>query len=189
MNYYLMNEDHKSESKIYLAPLMLDPAERVAMVTGDIRNIPVEPLDVFVGLRSAGEMPDYLNSKFTLISDKLKNILDQQVALKIFYRTVWLSDAGDLYQYYYFCPPQFECLDYQKSRFEIDPCLPGGVRITKGFYVRNDGVFKADIFRIRGLSNRIIIISERLKKLIEENQVQGVQYIRTDVYQDFIDHF
>jgi hypothetical protein len=85
--YYLMDEDSDSPAKVYLGEISLDPEERTAMLLADTHRIPKQPLLIPLIYRNP-EMSDFLNLKFPLISDKLKNILDEYVASRIYYRPV-----------------------------------------------------------------------------------------------------
>jgi hypothetical protein len=182
--YYLMDEDSDSPAKVYLGEIILDREEREAMLLRDTHRIPEDPLIIPLDYRNP-EMSDFLNSKFPLISDKLKNILDEHVTSRIYYRPVFLEYQDSYEPYYYFIPPCYEGIDFAHSDCQKDEELPGRVKIGEGgFNLRPSMAGKDDIFRLSGLNPRQIIITHRLKQLLTDNGVIGVRYTPTYRYQD-----
>ncbi|NLW47563.1 MAG: hypothetical protein GXY86_09545 [Firmicutes bacterium] len=183
-DFYLIIEDPESSAKIYLGEISLDPEERTAMLLADTHRIPKQPLLIPLIYRNP-EMSDFLNLKFPLISDKLKNILDEYVTSRIFYRPVFLEYQGSYEPYYYLVPPCYEGIDFSHSDCIKDDDLPGRVKIGEGgFNLRPSMAGKDDIFRLSGLNPRQIIITHRLKQLLTDNGVIGVRYTPTYRYQD-----
>ncbi len=80
------------------------------------------------------------------------------------------------YPYYYLMPKKYDCIDLEKSNYEKDEREPGGIRITDGFTLKRNAINNSDIFRAEYLSDKIFIISERMKKILEENDIAGIKY-------------
>jgi len=110
--------------------------------------------------------------------------LEQKATGGIYYRKMVLSYRYDSYPYFYIAPPECDCFDYSNSEYANDPGVPGGIRISGGFCLRLRLVGKLDIFRVKGMSSRKIIISEGLKEIFEACEVRGVKYIQTEDYRD-----
>lgn len=183
-DFYLISEDPDSPAKVYLGEIILDREERAAMLLGDTRRIPEQQMIIPLVYRNP-ELSDFLNLKFPLISDKLKNILDEYVTSCIYYRPVFLEYQESYEAYYYFVPPCYEGIDFSHSDCVKDDELPGRVKVGEGgFYLRPSVVGKADIFRLKGLSPRKIVINHRLKEIFTDNGVTGIKYLPTYRYQD-----
>lgn len=180
-----MTEDLDSPHKVYLGITTMDVDEQQAMLLGNARFLPREPLFIPIRYQVGEEISDFLNLRLPLVSDKLRDLLDETTKTRIFYREVFLTYEESCYRYYYLMPPLYNGLDRKFSSLEQDERLPGGVRINEGgFYVRSDLVHDNDIFRLEGFSNRRFIVSERLKRACEDNGINGVKYIETSKYKD-----
>lgn len=184
MAYYLIEEDPDSEFQISLGTVPLGREERKAMLLGEMKFIPGEPLPIPLAYPPGENMSDFMNHKYPIISPRFKDLLEEAATDRLFYREIYLEDDTYQYPYYYLAAPKYDCIDYKNSSCIKDERMPGGIRIKKGFYIRNAAVPKADIFRAQGLSNRRLIISERLKKLMEANNLKGIQYIETTKVSD-----
>lgn len=183
-DYYLMDEDSDSPAKVYLGEIILDRKEREAMLLRDTHRIPEDPLIIPLDYRNP-VMADFLNLKFPLISDKLKNILDEHVASRIYYRPVFLEYQDSYEAYYYFIPPCYEGIDFAHSNCQKDEELPGRVKVgERGFYLRPNVTGMIDIFRLNELSPCKILITGALKKILADNGIIGVRYTPTYRYQD-----
>ena len=183
-DYYLMDEDFDSPAKVYLDEIILDREEREAMLLRDTHRIPEDPLIIPVDYRNP-EMADFLNSKFPLISDKLKNILDEHVTSRIYYRPVFLEYKDSYEAYYYFIPPCYEGIDFAHSDCQKDEELPERVKVgERGFYLRPKVTGMIDIFRLNQLSPWKILITGALKKIFTDNGIIGVKYTPTYRYRD-----
>jgi hypothetical protein len=182
--YYLMDEDSDSPAKVYLGEIILDREEREAMLLRDTHRIPEDPLIIPVDYRNP-EMSDFLNLKFPLISDKLKNILDEHVTSRIYYRPVFLEYQDSYEAYYYFIPHCYEGIDFAHSDCQKDEGPPGRIKFgERGFYLRPNVTGMIDIFRLNGLSPWKILITGALKKIFTDNGIIGVKYTPTYRYQD-----
>ncbi|HHZ18890.1 MAG TPA: hypothetical protein GX391_00020 [Firmicutes bacterium] len=180
--YYVLEEDLDYEYKLYLGPIQLPAEERRAMILGDTRWIPREPMVIPIINKPGDELPDFLNTRMPLVSTGFKALLDREVSGRIFYRKAILVHENKFYVYYYILPRLIDCLDVHNSRFEQDPMLLGGLRFTGGFSLRQEQLVKVDIFRMKGLSFRQLLISQRLKDLLEEAGVRGVVMTATEQF-------
>ncbi|MCX7748280.1 MAG: hypothetical protein N2645_15555 [Clostridia bacterium] len=186
MRYFVMEEDIHSEYKVYLDDLNLGLEEKKAMLLGDRTFIPLKHMLVPVKHRLQEEMSDYLSTKLTFVSHGLKDLIEENTITKIYYRYSFLLYKEYEYVYHYILPEKFDCIDYKKSHCEKDDNMPGGLRITNGFAIKESVVNNIDIFRVDGLSNRKLVISEKLKKIFDENQIKGVKYTETTQYRDIL---
>lgn len=179
MRYYVLEEDHMAECKIYLGNLDLNWSEEKAMILGETAFIATEPICIPLKRRPVRGRSDFLNTQLTLVSNKLKNLIKEKARDRVFFRATYLIYDGWDYSYYYMSPIKYDGVDRASSSYLSEGTNPGGLWITGGFSIMSAVVGKSDIFRLKGLSNRKIIISERLKETFEDNGIQGVQYIET----------
>jgi hypothetical protein len=184
MGHYVLEENPVSEYRIFLGKFNIPEIERIAMIRGELRSIPLETMTINISYMFNEEPPDFLNLKFPLVSAKMKTLLDQTISTRIFYRKTLLLYGPKIFPYYYILTPKFDCLDEKNSHFEKDVKMPGGIRMTDGFYVHRDCVNGVDIFRMTGLSQKRIIISERLKSLFEGQGMIGIMYRATEQFCD-----
>lgn len=183
MSYFVIEEDLESVYKVYIGEVQLSSLkERMAMTLGEIHEIPSTPLIIPIKHRCNERMSDYLNVKFNFVSDNMKNVLEDNVNEELFFRHAFLTYEGIEYPYYYLMPKKYDCIDFEKSNYEKDDGEPGGIRISNGFALKKDVINNSDIFRAKYLSNKIFIISERLKKILEENDIVGIKYTHISEY-------
>ena len=70
MAYYLMEEDPTFEYQVYLGKIVLGREERKAMLLGEMKFIPAEPLKVPLVYPPGENMPDFMNH----VSDNIAEI-------------------------------------------------------------------------------------------------------------------
>jgi hypothetical protein len=183
VRYYLIEEDWYSEHKVYLGEIALTYREKMAMAIGDYSQIPRNPLRISLKYRPS-RMSDYLSLKFTFVSQKLKKLICAQAAADIFFRPSIFLFNGEEHPFYLIVPAKYDCIDFERSFCRDDEGAPGGIRVDRGFSVCPHRVAGADIFRVKGLSNRKLVISEKFKKVMEKNDICGVKFTLTENYQD-----
>ena len=177
--FFILEEDRNTAGELYLGRIELSYCEGKAMILGDITQIPNTPLLVPIIYKAKPELADYSNQKFPLVSSKIKGLIDEYVNQKIFFRNVILTDNEGNYPFYYIVPPSVDGIDYKNSRFKQDPRIAGVLQCEKGFYIRPSVMEGMDIFLLRGLSRRKVIISQRFKQIMDVNGVNGIDYIDT----------
>jgi hypothetical protein len=184
MSYFLLEEDLESESKIFLGTIRMDETERRRMIRGEVHSIMDTALNIPVKYSPAVDRSDFLNCKLPLASNKLKGLLEQKAIARVYYREIILHHQYSGYLYFYMAPPLIDCFDYRNSEVINDPSRPCGIRINGGFCLRPGPVGNMDIFRVKGLSGRKILISKGLKEFFETKEIKGVKYIKTEDYRD-----
>lgn len=183
MSYYVIEEDYSAEYSLHLADLRLNQAEDEAMLLGRVAFVPSSALMINLRCPPSDKRTDYLSVRYPLVSLKLKELIEENVHERIFFRLVLLTYNSTKIPYFLIIPPKVNCIVREKGD-QKQQWSPGGLTITGGFRVRNEQVKGADFFRVEGLSNRKIVISEKMKKLCEANKILGIEYTLTDDYQD-----
>lgn len=140
--------------------------------------------ELFVTTRKKGLPLDFTMADFELpiINEKVKNLINQE---ELQFIPVKLeADPNSKINYYLMVVnKEVECVDESKSVFvkwlKNDPIRPDKTGEYKSFekLILNpvDIPKEANIFRLKKY-DLVIVISEKLKRLLEENKVSGVQY-------------
>lgn len=180
--FFILAEDRNTAGELYLGRIELSYGEGRAMILGDVTQIPITPLLVPIVYKAKSELADYSNRKFPLVSSKIKGLIDEYVTQRIFYRNVILTDDEGSYPFYYIVPPLVDGIDYKNSSFKEDPQFAGVLQCEEGFYIRPSVTEGMDIFLLKGLSRRKVIISQRFKQIMDVNGVNGIDYIDTVIF-------
>jgi hypothetical protein len=183
LNYYVIEEDVNSKYRLYTEEINIGQEEKKAMMLGKVELIPTNPLEIMLKHKFEEEMSDYLSTNFTFVSEKLKNVLKAHTTA-LFYRAAFLIFKEKKYLYYYISPKKYYCIDYDVTKYEKDEEMPGGIRIVDGFSIKKEMLTNVHIFRVGGLSNRKIVITEYLKNIFELNGIKGINYINVKDYRD-----
>ncbi|KNY30065.1 imm11 family protein [Pseudobacteroides cellulosolvens] len=188
MNFYVIEEDTNSKNKIFLDEINIAPEERKNMILGLDSYIPEDNLLINIKHMVSEEMSDYLSLRFTFVSHKLKCIIQDNTNAKIFFRDTFFLYDGMEFNYYFCCPQKIDCISYEisdkPSNNQAEKIKPGIMKISNGFSIMEKAIENTDIFRVEGLSSRSLVISERLKGLLEENDVKGIKYTLTNQWQN-----
>lgn len=140
----------------------------------EFQHIPSQPLriGVFPGVR--GLLDFYLpHGSVPVISMKLRQVFDSAGILpgELLYRQLRLfSPDGAEEQYYLALPQKINCLD----RTVINPL--GG---TDELFISDAAVGCFNIFKVAGITNKTILITEKLKLALESSDITGVIFPET----------
>jgi hypothetical protein len=147
-------------------------------------KVDVPQKELFVTTRKKGHPLDFTMADFDLliINEKVKNLISED---EVQFIPVKLeTDPNSKTNYHLMVVnKEIECVDESKSVFvkwlKDDPIRPDKAGKYKSFeklVLNPDDIPKeANIFRLKKY-DLVIVISERLKHLLEENKVSGVQY-------------
>lgn len=119
------------------------------------------------------EYPDLIiQEDVPLISEKMKQLLDKEDIKYIFYKPVDIIDNYEKRKtrYYLAIPIRIDCLDYDKSIYD-EEC-----EFAEQICIDEDKVGDAQIFKLRGLGNNEIIITEELFKILDSADLEGVYF-------------
>jgi hypothetical protein len=174
MNYYILSEDIYSPDAMEIS-YMPDDVTRRAIACEEYQNISKEYEEVEI----ISGMADISTYKYPIISEKLKSIFDLYEFGGVFYKMLVMKEQnGKEYVYYLTLPKKLDCLNYEQSKLEKVEDL----RINNGFYVKEKPVGKMKIFRISGITNRLLIIDRDIKEKLEESGLKGIKIVPTEEY-------
>lgn len=114
---------------------------------------------------------DYIYERgIPLISEKTKRIFDEFGVDYLFYKKIILqkSDVGLEEPYWLALPPRINCLNLEES--EIDEIL----NVADEIVINDSRVGRYDIFKLAGVTNLEIIITEKLAVELKKHKLIGM---------------
>jgi hypothetical protein len=129
-----------------------------------------------------GEKTDLVRGavSFPVVSEKLKICIEKSGDKNAVFHKVDMIALGkdeiSLEQSYYFMNilNRVDCFDLEKSEYTTDKEYPSVITKVKKIYLDSSRVGDRQIFRIKQ-DSFLIIISEKLKKIIESENITGIK--------------
>ena len=138
------------------------------------------PLSVEISDEGGIYFPDFiLKGTIPLISTAMKRTLDKFGVDYLFYKPIQLtySALGRAENYFLALPPRINCIDTSKSIIEVeknDFILPTElIREVKKICIAENQIGRYDIFKLAGVVNQEIIITEKLKTALAEGNFEN----------------
>lgn len=131
------------------------------------------PIEITISEKGGLEYPDYLiQDDVSLISEKFKNILDELKVKYIFFKPIFLFDEYEKTKkkYYLIVPTRIDCLDYNNSDYDEDSEYSEKIKID------SSQIGDIDIFKLKGLGNNEIILTEKVWKILDKAKLEGVYF-------------
>lgn len=132
-----------------------------------------KPIEIKISEKGGMEYPDYLiQESIPLISEKIKSILDELKIKYLFFKPIYLVDDDEetKIKYYLMVPSRIDCLDYEMSDYDEDSEFSEKIKIDEL------QVGDAEIFKLKGLGNNEIILTEKVWKALNESNLEGVYF-------------
>lgn len=129
-----------------------------------------KPIDIEISDYGGIEFQDFLLvDDIPIISNKFKNILKKNNVDNLFFKQINLTikSIGIKEVYWLALPPRINCLVFDNS--EIDDC-----NYAEKIVINEECIGNYEIFKISNVINQEIIITPKLKELIEKNDLTGV---------------
>ena len=142
-----------------------------ACLKSEFQFIDKNPVSIELSAEGGNVFPDFIyQNQIPLISDRLKNFFDSLKIDYLFYKKVNLTkeQLGIEEPYWLALPQRIDCLDRNKS--EIDDFFNEAEKIV----VNDNQVGRFEIFKLSGVINSEIIISERIANLLEKEKFKGI---------------
>lgn len=110
------------------------------------------------------------NHGIPLVSERFKEFLDEMKVDYLFYKKVILkkSSVGMEEVYWLALPPRINCLNFEES--DIDEFTGGADEIV----INADKIGRYEIFKIAGVTNLDIVVTEKIANKIRENKFLGI---------------
>ena len=142
-----------------------------------------EPVSFEVSDEGGTEFPDFLtHDSICLISGRFRDILTEAGADYLFFKPVKLTIAelGKHRQYFLMIVPRINCLDIERSRLlaDEDDTLPLWLRPREGekIVIMPQSIGRFAIFKLAGVLNQEIVVTEQLKQIIEAAGCSNVYF-------------
>lgn len=129
------------------------------------------PINIEVDAESGKVFQDFIYDRgVPLVSDKLKDCLDELGVDYLMYKKIILtkSKLGIEEIYWLALPPRINCLNRDKS--EIDEML----NVAEEIVINKDRVGRFDIFKLAGVGNLEIIITEKAAEKFKNEGLIGL---------------
>lgn len=137
----------------------------------DFQYLDRRPISVEVAAESGNVCQDFIYEISTpLISERVKDFFDDFGIDYLFYKRITLtrSNVGMREPYWLALPPRIDCLDIPRS--EIDEDTMNAEQIV----INTSKIGRYDIFKLAGVANLEIIVTEKLAKALEEKDFKGL---------------
>ena len=172
-NYYVMEASSNVAEYIRIREF---PEEiRLACSLSEFQYIDRSILYLELDENSGNVCQDIIYSEgVLLISEKVKNFFDSLKIDYLFYKKTVIeqSETGREEFYWLTVPFRIDCLDFEES--EIDTVLESADKIV----IDDDKTGRFDIFKLSGVTNFEIILTERLACKMKEQDFSGMHIYR-----------
>lgn len=170
--YFLIAADTLGSDYIYLDNDEIPRGVRRAAKQSTFQFVERDLQELLLDDQSGQRIPDFIcdpHNNVPLISDKMKRIFDECDIRYLFYKRVKLVRKKDGFskRYWLAIPPRIDCIHLDKSC--IDSMWNKATKIT----IDPKKVGNYDIFKISGVSNQEIIVTDHLKRAIEKKKADS----------------
>ena len=127
-----------------------------------------KPLDVEISDDSGDEFPDFiLQGIIPLVSTGIKRVLENFGVDSVFFKPLRLtrSELGIAEDYFLALPPRIDCLDERSVIVN---------KHAKKIFVDDDKIGRYDIFKLSGVDNQEIIVTEKLKDALAAKSFENL---------------
>lgn len=174
MNYYILSEDMYSPDSMELGEIP-ESIDKRAIATMELQFLNQEPVE----LELLNGLTDISTYKYPIISEKIKDIFDSEEVIGVFYKPIILVDKeSNNYLYYLMLPKKIDCLSYNESGINREETL----RIKAPFYLKDGAIGNMKVFGIEGILNRLVIITQDIKELLEKEELRGIKIVNIRDY-------
>ncbi len=167
MKFYVLDSSHIAEEYVSVS----DELKDISLIcsASEFQHLTKEPRTVELKDASGKIWPDFINENgIPLISDKMKLFLVQNGVDYLFYKKIIFRRSKEEYVYWLALPERISCLNLDES--VIDD-LFGTV---EHFAINEDKIGRYEIFKLKGVTNLEIIVTESLAEKIKSQKFTGV---------------
>ena len=139
------------------------------------------PIAVEISDDSGVHFPDFiLHGSIPLVSAAVKRVLENCGVDYVFYKPVQLTDSniGEAENYWLALPPRINCLDFERSKISVednDFAAPSELlREAEKIFIAENQIGRYDIFKLAGVVNQEIIVTEKLKIALEAGHFENL---------------
>lgn len=186
--YFVMkplDEDHYGTDYIYLDEAAIPEQLKRACRRGEFQYVDRDLSELSLAADCGDVCPDLLYDalhEIPLISDRLKDVFDWLDVRNLYYQRVRLTRKTPpfLARYWLAIPPRIDCLNRKASQILEDPECPDAGEATR-IVVNEAKTGNYDIFKLSGVVNEEIIVSNRLREAVELIKPEGIFFLPVEV--------
>ncbi len=158
-----------------------------ACLTSEFQFLDKSPLAVELSDEGGLHFPDFiLRGAIPLVSSAVKRVLERCAVDYVFFKPVQLTvtELGRAENFWLALPPRINCLDWERSVFDTEEneFLPPSelIREAKKFFIDENKIGRYNIFKLAGVVNQDIIVTEKLKDALEDARLENIFFCETE---------
>ncbi len=164
--YFIVANDIEDSDYIYLDEASIPERLRLVCQKSEFQYVDKSLRELALDESSGSQLADFICSEqnnVPLVSERLKKEFDRLDIRNLFYQRVNLvRKFGNLYETYWLAiPPRIDCL-------RKDQCIVDELNHAETITIEEEKVGNYEIFKIAGLNNNEIIVTKKLKEVIEK---------------------
>lgn len=174
-DYYIMESSKNVEEYVSIVDGTKEMAKACQM--SEFQYLDARPLIIEVDKDSGRIFQDFIYDQgVPVISDKVKECMDALGIDYLFFKKLILTkkELGIEEVYWLALPPRINCLNREQS--EIDEML----NVADEIVINDAKVGRFEIFKLAGVGNLEIIITERIAKALKEMKLIGLHIYQND---------
>lgn len=174
-DYYVVEASKNVEEYVSVIDATKDFVKPCQM--SEFQFFDTKPISLEVDKDSGKIFQDFLYDKgVPLISDSLKECFDELGIDYLFYKKAILTkkEVGIEEIYWLAIPPRINCLNREQS--DIDDVL----NVADEIVINEDRVGRYEMFKLAGVGNLEIIISERVAETLKNKKIIGLHMYKID---------
>lgn len=173
--YYAIGSSSNVEEYLSIGLGLADLQKPCAM--SEFQHLDKDTIYIEADRESGNLCPDFIYEQgVPIISESVKSFFDSYGIDYLFYKKIILkkSDIGMEEPYWLALPPRINCLNFEKS--EIDDFLNAADEIV----IDSRKIGRYDIFKLSGVTNLEIIITEKLALALKKMKFVGMHIYPLD---------
>lgn len=173
--YYIIDASKNVEE--YVSVIDATKEFTKACQMSEIQFFDTKTISLEVDKESGKVFQDFLYDKgVPIISERMKECFDDYGIDYLFYKKVLLTkkDSGIEEIYWLAIPPRINCLNREES--DIDDVL----NVADEIVINEDKVGRYEIFKLSGVGNLEIIVSEHLAEELKSKKYVGLHIFKID---------
>lgn len=152
-----------------------------ACLNSEFQFLDKTPLTVEISDEGGLNFPDFiLTRNIPLISTAVKRVLENFGVDYVFFKPIQLTatELGRAENFWLALPPRINCLDWERSIIETEENAFAPpielMREAKNIFIDENQIGRYNIFKLAGVVNQEIIITERLKTALEAADFENI---------------
>lgn len=158
-----------------------------ACINSEFQFLDKSPLTVEISDEGGLHFPDFiLSGIIPLISTPVKRVLENFGVDYVFFKPIQLTarELGRVENFWLALPPRINCLDWERSIIEMEnnkfaPPIDL-MHEAKTFFIDKHQIGRYNIFKLAGVVNQEIIVTESLKDALESAGFENIFFYKTE---------